>query len=66
MINLRELRESQRYQKQEMQELLGVTKPTYAKYEADPENTMTLAQINKVLEFLGEEPVHIFLLDEEN
>lgn len=66
MQTLTSLRKSKQVKKQGLMELLGVTWPTYIKYEADPENTMTLAQINKVLEFLGEEPVHIFLSDDPN
>lgn len=66
MQTLRELRESKGVRKDYVQEQLGVSWPTYNKYESDPENTMTLAQINKVLELLGEKPVHIFLTNDTN
>lgn len=64
MQTLEEMRKSKGVRKGYVQEQLGVSIPTYRRYEADPENTMTLAQINKVLELLHEEPVHIFLAND--
>lgn len=66
MTNIKDLRESQGIALQFVADQLGVTAKTYRKYEADPRNTMTLAQADRVLELLHEKPVHIFLTNEGN
>lgn len=51
-MGIREIRESKRLYQGECADALGVSRPTYRRYEAEPER-MTIAQCKALCEFLG-------------
>ena len=52
MQSIRELRESKGIKQVAVASYLGVSRQTYARYEADPER-LTIAQARLLCEFLG-------------
>ena len=60
MTALAEARESLGVKKKHMKDELGVSYPTYLKYESDPDS-MTIRQAKKVCEILGCDFADVFL-----
>ena len=58
-MTIAEIRKEAGFTQQEMADKLGISRQTYAKFEADP-STATIAQAKRVCEILGEKYQHIF------
>ena len=58
-MTIAEIRKEAGFTQQEMADKLGISRQTYAKFEADP-STATIAQAKRVCEILGEKYQQIY------